>query len=158
MDRALAARQIMELFIQAARQYHAIEKIPVRSHSRHGLHHSERHMLDLIGDHRDINITEFARAAGITKGAVSQVVKKLESKGLVRRYRRGNNAKEVLLELTNAGRTEHEQHRKKNEETLVPLRAALKGRSDTEIAGFVSLLNWIADHLEESARQMKGAR
>lgn len=145
----------MELFIQAARRYQALEKIPGRSHGRDGLYHSERHMLDLVGNRPDINVTEFARAAGITKGAVSQVVKKLEAKGLVRRRRKESNAKEVFLELTAAGRAVHDRHRQKNEETLVPLLATLKGRSDREIAGLVSLLSWISDHLEESARRMR---
>lgn len=155
MDRNNAAKQIMELFIKAARQYHALEKLPSRTKGKHGLFHSERHMLDLVGDHPDINITEFARAAGITKGAVSQVVKKLETKGFVRRYKRNSNDKEVLIELTKTGREAYEQHRRKNEETIVPLLDALKNHSDDKVEFLITMLSWISDHLEQGSRSKK---
>ena len=156
MDVKKASQEIMELFIQAAHRYHALEKIPAKTQAKHDLYHSERHWLDKIGSEPGMNVTEFARAAGITKGAVSQVVKKLEAKGFVRRYKGGDNNKEVFLELTRAGRELHVAHRKKNEETIKPLVEELKKYPDGSIKGFISLLAWISGYLEESREQMKG--
>ncbi len=145
----------MTLFIQAARRYTALEKIPRKSGSRHDLYHSERHMLDRIGDHPGINVTEFARATGVTKGAVSQVVKKLETKGLVRRFKSAANDKEVLLELTRAGRDAYLQHAKKNEETIGPLLRELKKYPDDKVEFLIAMLSWISGYLDDSAREMK---
>lgn len=146
----------MELFIQAVHKYNALEKIPAKAGAKHELYHSERHWLDKIGSRPGVNVTEFARAAGITKGAVSQVVKKLETKGFVRRYKGGSNDKEVFLELTRAGRELHVAHRKKNEETIKPLVEELKKYPDDSIKSFIALLAWISGYLEESREQMKG--
>src|SRR5271169_3734262 len=126
MDMTKASRDIMELFIQAVHKYNALEKVPVKAGSKHDLYHSERHLLDKIGDSPGMNVTEFARAVGITKGAVSQVVTKLEKKGFVRRYKRSSNDKEVFLELTRAGREIYIKHKKTNEKTLKPLIEKLK--------------------------------
>jgi len=148
----------MALFIQAARRYHALEKIPVKSGLKHDLYHSERHMLDRIGEHPEINVTEFARVAGITKGAVSQVVKKLETKGLVRRYKSGSNNKEVFLELTRTGRDAFSEHGRKNEETIRPLLQELRKYPDDKVEFLISMLAWISDYLGKSAKQMKEKR
>jgi DNA-binding MarR family transcriptional regulator len=155
MDVTKASQDISELFIQAVHKYNALEKIPVRVGAKHDLYHSEKHFLDKIGDHPGVNVTEFARAVGITKGAVSQFVKKLENKGLVRKYKSSGNDKEVFLELTRAGRDIYLQHKKKNEETIEPLTEELKKYPDDKIDFLVAMFKWIVDYLEQSRRQMK---
>lgn len=156
MDRTKASKIIMELFIQAVHQYNALEKIPVKVGTRHDLYHSERHFIDKIGDHPDMNITDFAKAQGITKGAVSQVVKKLESKGLVRRYKTSDNDKEVFLELTRSGRDIYIQHKRTNEETIKPLIEKLKQHTDEKVEFLISMFTWINDYLDQGVEQMKG--
>jgi len=158
MDIKKASQKIMELFIQAVQKYNALEKIPAKAGAKHELYHSERHWLDKIGSHPGVNVTEFARSAGITKGAVSQVVSKLERKGFVRRYKSGENDKEVFLELTREGREHYSRHKKKNEETLKPLVEELKKYPGDKVEFFISLLAWIGQYLEQSREQMKGHR
>jgi DNA-binding MarR family transcriptional regulator len=156
MDRTKSSKKIMELFIQAVHRYNALEKIPVKAGSKHDLYHSERHFLDKIGDHPGVNVTEFARAVGITKGAVSQVVKKLENKGFVRRYKSSSNDKEVFLELTRAGRDIYIKHRKTNEETIKPLIEKLKKYPDDDIDFLIAMFTWIGEYLDQGRKQMKG--
>jgi DNA-binding MarR family transcriptional regulator len=158
MDKKKAGKDIMELFIQAVHQYNALEKFPVKISAKHDLYHSERHLIDRIGDHPGVNITEFARSSGKTKGAISQVVKKLETKGLVRRYKGSGNEKEVFLELTAAGRNIHHQHQRTNEETVRPLLDELKKYPDGTAESFVSLFKWIVKYLEQSGKDMKDIR
>lgn len=156
MDRIKAGKEITGLFIQAVHKYNALEKIPVKTGAKHDLYHSERHFLDKIGDHPGLNVTEFAAAVSITKGAVSQVVKKLETKGLVRRYKSSNNDKEVFLELTKAGRDVYIQHKKTNEETAKPLVEKLKQYPDDKVEFLISMFKWINDYLDQGREQMKG--
>ena len=103
-----------------------------------------------------MNITEFARAAGQTKGAVSQVVKRLEAKGLVRRYKRGGNDKEVFVALTRSGREVYRRHRETNAETLEPLAAELQRYPDGTVDAFLSLFRWINAHLAQGRERMRG--
>ncbi len=155
MDRAKASAEIMGLFIRAARKYHQLEKMPIRISSKYDLYHSERHMLDTIGDNPGLNVTEFANALGVTKGAVSQVVKKLEAKGVVRRYRNAATGKEVTLELTTAGREIFLKHKKTNLNTIRPLIEELHKYSDDEVRFLVDMFRWIDVFLDRSGAEMK---
>lgn len=60
--------------------------------------------IEIIGRNRGINITGLARLLVVTKGAVSQTVKKLEERGDVTKYKAPDNDKEVLLKLTSKGK------------------------------------------------------
>jgi DNA-binding MarR family transcriptional regulator len=155
MNRTKASQDIMELFIQSVHKYKALEKIPSRTGANHDLFHSERHLLDMIGDNPGVNITDFARLAGITKGAVSQVVSKLENKGLVKRYKSSANDKEVFLELTRSGRDIYIQHKKTNEETLKPLIEKLEQFPDDKVEFLILMFRWINDYLEQEREHMK---
>ena len=100
MDRKKTCEEIEELFIKLANKYHSLEKIPVDYGVGKDLYHSERHLIEKIGDYPEKNITELAKFFGVTKGAISQTVKKLENKGIVTRYKGEKNDKEVFLKLT----------------------------------------------------------
>jgi len=63
-----------------------------------------------IGTHPDINGTSLAKIMGVTKGAISQVIKKLEKKKLVDRYQNPTNNKEILLRLTKKGEIDYHGH------------------------------------------------
>lgn len=145
----------MDLFIRAVNKYNALEKIPAKTRSKHNLHHSERHLIDKIEELPGMNVTEFAVAVGMTKGAVSQFMRKLEDKGLARRYKKDND-KEVFMELTREGRDVYLQHRKKNEETVKPLLKEIRKYPDEHIEFFISMLNWINRHIDESTERIKG--
>jgi DNA-binding MarR family transcriptional regulator len=155
MDKKKASKEIMEIFIRAVAKYIALEKIPVKLGTKHPLYHSERHMIDKIGDHPGMNVTEFANISGVTKGAISQVVKKLEKKGVVKRYKKGDNDKEVLLELTREGLKLYEKHKQVNEETIKPLYNELSKYSDDKVKFFISMFRWIEDYLDESKERME---
>ncbi len=47
------------------------------------LYMSEVHMIEVIGSYEGITTTKLAAALGITKGAVSQTVSKLEKKAMI---------------------------------------------------------------------------
>ena len=155
MDKAKAGKDIMELFIKAVHNYNALEKLPCKTGTKHDLYHSERHFLDTIGDHPGMNITEFAAESGITKGAISQVVKKLETKGFARRYKSSDNDKEVFIELTRDGRDIYIQHKKKNEETLRPLIKELEKYQEDKIDFLLAMFTWINSYLDENKKSMK---
>lgn len=61
--------------------------------------------IEAIGRNRGINITGLARVLVVTKGAVSQTVKKLEERGYVIKFKAPDNDKEVLLKLAPRGKT-----------------------------------------------------
>lgn len=86
------------------------EKIPIDFGSGERLYSSEIHTIVYIGSHPDINVTNLAKIMGVTKGAISQAIKKLEKKKLVERHRSPTNNKEILLHLTKKGEIDYHGH------------------------------------------------
>ena len=68
------------------------------------------HTIQLIGQYPQIGISELAERQGVTKGATSQMVKKLVAKGLVVKKQSRALEAEVCLELTPLGQKAFEGH------------------------------------------------
>ena len=141
-------------FVRERESVQLLEKIPVDYGTDQVLYHSERHMIDQIGDHPGMNMSEFARVMGVTKGAVSQVVKKLETKGVVRRYKSADNDKEVFIELTGPGRDIYAKHKEVNAESIGPLYEELKKYSDDKVYFLVEIFKWFDSFLDSAREQM----
>ncbi len=156
MDRKKTSGEIAELFIKLANKYNSLEKIPVDYGVGKDLYHSERHLLDQIGDYPEKNITELAQFMGVTKGAISQTVKKLENKGIVYRYKGEQNEKEVFLELTETGKGVYEKHKEVNQRSIIPLYEELKKYSDDKVYFLVEMFKWMDTFLDESKIKMQG--
>ncbi len=71
----------------------------------------EAHTLGFISDQYGITATQLAVATNRTKGAVSQLISKLESKGLVRRVNEPDNKKIYRIYLTEEGQRACNIHR-----------------------------------------------
>ncbi|MDQ6418429.1 MarR family transcriptional regulator [Paenibacillus sp. LHD-117] len=74
------------------------------------LFHSEIHTLNEIREHEGIHITALAERCGVTKGAVSQVLKKLEQKGLVTKEKDDRNQSRLILKVTAKGEIAYARH------------------------------------------------
>ena len=72
---------------------------------------AETHMIELIGEADGISSTGLCEALGVTKGAVSQILKKLTEKQLVQRAVERENGY-IALKLTSLGTQIFEEHRK----------------------------------------------
>jgi DNA-binding MarR family transcriptional regulator len=155
MDRKKTCEEIAELFIKLANKYNSLEKIPVDYGVGKDLYHSERHLLDQIGDYPEKNITELSQFMGVTKGAISQTVKKLENKGIVYRYKGDQNEKEVFLELTEIGKGVYEKHKEVNQKSIQPLYEELKKYSDDKVYFLVEMFKWMDKFLDKSKVKMQ---
>lgn len=155
MDREKICEEIVELFIRLANKYKALEKIPVDYGVGKDLYHSERHLIDQIGDHPEKNITELAKFTGVTKGAISQTVKKLEKKDIVQRYKGEGNEKEVFLKLTGIGISVFNKHKEVNQETILPFYEELGKYPDDKAYFLLEIFKWMDSFLDESKAKME---
>ena len=73
------------------------------------LYPSEVHLLLIVAGDEEASSTRIARDLGLTKGAVSQTLARLERKGLIRKSRHPSNRSVVMLSLTEFGRKAHRQ-------------------------------------------------
>jgi len=70
----------------------------------------EMHILEKIYLHPGITVTELAKLSSRTKGAISQIVKKLCEKELVTKTSQGNNEKKQSLWVTAKGKKLNKLH------------------------------------------------
>ena len=112
------------------------------------LHASEIHMVMHIGDNSGVHISELARLCGITRGAVSQLVAKLEKKGLVAKTEDPQNSLKTVPILTNKGKVAyyaHAQHHEEMDQDLFNFINRLDENQFTLIEDFLNHLEKMAD-------------
>ncbi|MFT3985585.1 MAG: MarR family transcriptional regulator [Lachnospiraceae bacterium] len=72
---------------------------------------AEIHLIDFIGNNSGCCVSDIAKSMQVTKGAVSQIVKKLEKKGYVVKTDDAGNKAKVIVRLTEKGRIAFNGHR-----------------------------------------------
>lgn len=117
----------------------------------------EVHTLKYIADNPGITVTELARDYGKTKGAVSQILKKIESKNLIYRETDPNNDNKLLLYLTEKGKILDQAHRRYDDisfgESMNKVRQIL---SDEEVdTAFHVLETWLDIRREVQQNRIK---
>ncbi|NMM63372.1 MarR family transcriptional regulator [Clostridium sp. P21] len=79
--------------------------------TNHTLSMTEAHVLTYIEEHPGTTITDLAKYWKKTKGALSQTVSKLVSKNFVYRHKTKDNAKTILLYVTDEGLSVSKAHK-----------------------------------------------
>jgi DNA-binding MarR family transcriptional regulator len=80
------------------------------------LFYAEIHLIKAIKENEGIHITGLAQYLEVTKGAVSQMLMKLEKKGFVVKEKDPGNQSRFLLKLTPKGEVAHENHMRMHQE------------------------------------------
>ena len=71
---------------------------------------AEMHLVANIARHDGPSVTELAQEKGVTKGAISQLLAKLEAKGLIEKQVDPANISRLLIRLTPKGVKANEYH------------------------------------------------
>lgn len=75
------------------------------------LYPSEIHLMLLIGDEQGNNVTKMAGKLGVTKGAVSQTLSRLEKKGILEKTKDPFNKNELIVTFTQIGEDALDKYR-----------------------------------------------
>jgi DNA-binding MarR family transcriptional regulator len=94
---------LIDLFLKILHLYSVINKKPKDYGTGDLLYFTEIHTITMVGKNKKINVTRLAETMGVTKGAISQTIKKLVSKNLILKTNL-RNRKEVNLKLSEKGR------------------------------------------------------
>lgn len=111
------------------------------------LHPSEVHTVMLIGNNPGQHVSELARIAGITRGAVSQVVAKLVKKGLVKKAADPDSSLKTIPRLTDMGWTAYRNHEQLHEDQDAELFQYIRCLTEDQ----VGVLTDFFAHLEKMA-------
>jgi DNA-binding MarR family transcriptional regulator len=89
-----------------------LEKTPRRFGTEEPLTSREIHIIEVSGDNGEVfSVTDLARLLGITKGAVSQNLKKMEKKGLTTKSTDPHNSSRSIVKLTSKGKMAYYAHK-----------------------------------------------
>ena len=132
--------QFDALFHRIINKIKRIEKTPRHFGTRTLLYPSEIHTIEAIGSQPGINITQLATLQGVTKGAVSQVIRKLVDKNMVQRMKDEKSDREVLLTLSPQGETAFEAHKDFHSRVEPRLIQLIQDADENQIAFMETLL------------------
>jgi DNA-binding MarR family transcriptional regulator len=109
MDRKQKLWELIELFQAIVTRYARLDDMAMKfTGCDRPLFKAELHFLKCVREHPEANLARLASILGVTRGAVSQMLARLEKKTLVARTRR--NRKEFAIALTPAGETVYREH------------------------------------------------
>ncbi|MFF2483907.1 MarR family winged helix-turn-helix transcriptional regulator [Paenibacillus sp. NPDC058071] len=104
---------------------------------------SEIHTIDAIGYDGAVLMSELAARLGVTKGAITQLIDRLEAKSLVMRSPHPQDSRSSLLSLTENGKEAYKAHEAVHSAFYDQLRSQL---SEQEIKIFEKSIN-ILNHM-----------
>ncbi|EMT54593.1 MULTISPECIES: MarR family winged helix-turn-helix transcriptional regulator [Brevibacillus] len=107
---------------------------------------SEIHTIDAIGCEGGILMSALASRLGVTKGAVTQLVTRLEAKALVTRTTHPTDSRAVMVSLTEKGKVAYRIHEEMHHEFYQQLRLQL---DPDEIAVFEKCLDKLSELLRD---------
>ena len=108
-QREALLRQIWAAQDEAYDLMYEYDSLP-HQYGENTLYQSEAGIIDLIGDHPEITVTELAAILKKTPSACSQLVRKLRAKGWVEQVRNPENNRIFNLHLTESGQRVYQDH------------------------------------------------
>jgi DNA-binding MarR family transcriptional regulator len=100
MDNEL--QTLIDLFLKILHLYSVIGKKPKDYGTGDLLYIAEIHTITVVGKNKEINMTQLADMMGVTKGAISQTIRKLVNKNIIIKSN-DVNKKEINLKLSEKG-------------------------------------------------------
>lgn len=147
--------ELMPLFNNIGKvltQYTTISRKPFDFGVGMDLYPAEIHFLSSIEMLDGGSITELAKKTGVTKGAASQLARKLMDKELICKSKDPQNASRVIITLTSLGQLASKNHRAFHEEHDKDFLEYLTGLDDESLAQVKELVGhmdcWMANYLK----------
>lgn len=107
---------------------------------------AEIHIIDGIGCGAGSLMSELASRMEVTKGAITQIISRMEDKGFVQRSKHITDARATIVSLTEKGVWAYKAHQAMHQEFCQKLQAQF---SPQEIAAFRIFINKFCDILQE---------
>ena len=113
------------------------------------IYNSEIHLISAIAQNPEIHIRGLAEKFGITSASVSEMIKKMQKKGLVEKRVDKENHSRIQITLTEKGKLAHRVHRRYHEELDQMVEEELKEASEETIEFLDLFLKNMTRRIEE---------
>ena len=119
------------------------------------LYQAEAYIVNLIGQHPGITVTQLADTLNKTTSACSQIVRKLRAKGFVEQIRNPDNNRLYNLELTQTGAEVFLAHISFNQECQVKTFELLKDFTDEELMVHLRVQRKLNEAYQDDVKRSK---
>jgi len=144
---------ITEQFYQLVKLANKLEKTPRRFGTDEPLTGTEIHLLELIGDNDEsLSVTDLSRLLGITKGAVSQSIKRVENKGFIFKKEDPENLSKLIIRLTYKGKTAYFSHKHWHETMDGGFKEYFMGLNQDKLDFLIEFMNKVEDFLKNAMK------
>jgi DNA-binding MarR family transcriptional regulator len=126
-----------------------LEKRSVFQQGSLRLHPSEIHLMQVIKEQPDLNAGEMAQRLGVSNGAVSQTLARLENKGVIKKAKDPSLKNRVTASFTAAGSAAIQRFEEERASSVESFSNYLAGLTAGERKAIESFLLHIEDFLEE---------
>ena len=143
--------KIADLIRRVVNRSMLLEKRSILKHDDLRLYPSEIHLLQVINEGDDLSAGEMARKLGVSIGAVSQTLNRLEKKGVIKKTKDPALKNRLSATLTETGQTAMRQFEQGQDVGMKAFSKYLSGLSVEErkvIEGFLSHLELFLKNLE----------
>ncbi|MBC2399154.1 DNA-binding MarR family transcriptional regulator [Clostridium tetanomorphum] len=148
MNKIDVISELPRQFLDTIEQFNISDKKARNFGTDNVLYLSEIHLIQYIGDSERLYVSEIARGLSITKGAVSQMVKKLEKKGYVEKILDSENKSRTLVRLTEKGKIAYLGHKEYHEYIDKLVISAIEGCSTQEVLVIKQFLKKMEENLK----------
>jgi DNA-binding MarR family transcriptional regulator len=139
---------MIDLFTRILHLYSVIDKKPRDFGTGDLLYVTEIHAMHYIAANPEINVTQLAEISGVTKGAISQTIKRLVSKHYIARYK-AKNKKEVNLRLSDKGYMINQKYEEFEKERFVFAEKLYENASKEDIILIKNLFTTIYENMKQ---------
>lgn len=140
-------RDMMNDYLRLVNKFNKLVKRPLDFGTGDLLYPGEIHAIDEVGKNKRA-VTELCSIFGVTKGAVSQMIGKLEQKGYVKKIRNEEFGKEKIISLTPKGNRAYEAHARMQSSIDDDFVKSIGNVSVEEVEQFKRILSKIEDHID----------
>ncbi len=127
-------------FRRVAKMYARIEDLPIPVEEGLEVTTREAHMIQAVGEHKQMSVTQAAAHFGVTKSAASQMVAKLAKKGFLLKKQAAHSNKEFELSLTLLGEKAFQAHEQLHGKDMAGLVERMSTFSLSQVATLSVLL------------------
>jgi DNA-binding MarR family transcriptional regulator len=140
-------------FLRIASKISELDKKTRHYGTDQALYNAEIHMIKCIKENEGIHVIGLADMLGVTKGAVSHILIKLEHKGMVIKDTDPRNLSRLMLRLTAKGETAYLHHEKLHQKYEAFFNAVLKNTTEENRAFLKSFLNSLEEQIDILAKE-----
>jgi DNA-binding MarR family transcriptional regulator len=146
-------QSLIDQFLKILHLYSVINRKPKDYGTGDLLFFTELHTISVVGKNREINMTKLADLMGVTRGAISQTIRKLVSKELIIKSKT-TNRKEVNLRLSEKGMVVLKGQESFQQEIFTFAGSLYEYASAEDIQLVQRLFNAICNNMQERVKQL----